>query len=665
MKKLQGNVILVLFLILLGVWAAGCRTEEATEQPTAGAPAPTTRPSATEQPTSESTVPAPTQQPTVAPAATSPPTPEAVETRSASEKAVAELEGLSLDEFFEESFNQLLLRNPQRLTEMQLSEAFGLRDDRLTDLSDAYIRETQQHETAILEILRLYDRDELNPEQQLSYDVYEYYLDMRVRGHEFMYHDYPLHHFIRSYHFELDQLFTEIHLLNDREDVEDYITRLSQVDEQVEQMLEGVALRQEIGVVPPKFIIELTRSDLMRYLQMRSPDPAGIKAETLPFYTTLSQGIEELELSEAEKQAFRDATLQEIQESVIPGYAKMLDYLDSLMTIATDDAGVWKLPDGDAYYAYMLQQETSTELTPAEIHEIGLAEVTRIQDELRQVFAEMGYSSEATLPELIDHAIDDAGYYNISTQSGKDEFIHAIETVIEKADQAVQDVFDLRPDGEVVVIGGRTGGYYVPGTVDGSRPGAYHVSLMGTWRPKYYIPTVTFHETIPGHHFQIALAQEMDLPTFRNELVFNAYAEGWALYAERLTWELGLYEDDPYGNFGRLMLELLRAARLVTDTGIHALGWTRGQAQQYMDESLGAPGQYTHEVDRYIVLPAQATGYKIGMIKLLELRQRAMDALGDRFDLKEFHNVVLSNGSMPLEILERVVDDYIEAKLKQ
>jgi uncharacterized protein (DUF885 family) len=175
--------------------------------------------------------------------------------------------------------------------------------------------------------------------------------------------------------------------------------------------------------------------------------------------------------------------------------------------------------------------------------------------------------------------------------------------------------------------------------------------------------TVAYHEAIPGHHFQIAIAQELDLPMFRKDMGFNGYVEGWALYAERLAWELGLYEDDPYGNLGRLQLELLRAVRLVTDTSIHAMHWTREEAKAYMDEALGArPGTYSHEVDRYIVLPGQATSYKVGMLKMLELRQGAMDELGDQFDLKEFHSVLLTNGSMPLDILEQAVQDYIDTK---
>ena len=339
--------------------------------------------------------------------------------------------------------------------------------------------------------------------------------------------------------------------------------------------------------------------------------------------------------------------------------------------MATNAAGTWTLPDGDAYYAHMLRQETSTDLTPEEIHELGLAEVDRIQAEMRQVFEELGYPQDEGLGELMGRAIEEGGFYDVRTEAATDKTIQAVEALLDEVDQRADEVFDLRPAAKVKVVadpafGG--GGYYVLPSRDGSRPGAYHSGVGGSWVPKFNLPTIAYHEAVPGHHFQIALAQEMDLPAFRGDLVLNGYAEGWALYAERLAWELGLYDDDvsggagPYGNIGRLQLELLRAVRLVADTGIHAKGWTREGAKIYLEEALGDPsGRWSHEIDRYIVLPAQATGYKVGMIKILELRQLAMDALGEQFDLKEFHNVVLGNGSVPLDILERLVQDYFDA----
>jgi uncharacterized protein (DUF885 family) len=579
---------------------------------------------------------------------------------------VANLKGLPIDVFFEESYKQLLLRDPEELTALGLAEEYRVGNDKLANISDTYIKETQQLEVAVLELLRLYDRFQLTPEQQISYDVYEWYLDDLVRGHEFMYYDYPLHHFLISYHDELIRLFTEYHPLANRRDAEDYISRLSHVDDQVEQLLEGLRIREELGVIPPKFIIEMTRTEMVRFLQSSSPDPLLINGKWIILYSYFEETVEEMNLSEEEKQNLCDAALKEVEESVIPAYVELFEYLEHLKSIATDDAGVWKFPRGDEYYQYMIRHETSTELTPEEVHQLGLAYVEHIQAELRRCFDELGYLENESFARLMARAITEGGLYDTRTQSGKDQVIVAYETLLDEVDQKLDGVFDTRPRAEVIVIGDTTfgggGGYYVSASLDGSRPGAFHTGVGGSYVYKYRMPTIAYHEAIPGHHFQISIAQEMDLPLFQNTIIFNGYAEGWALYAEQLAWELGLYEDNLYGNIGRLQMDLLRAVRLVADSGIHAKKWTREEATAYMRDVFGTD-MYASEVDRYIVLPAQATGYKIGMIKILELRQKAMDELGDKFDIKEFHQVILGGGGMPLTILEKVVQDYIDAKL--
>jgi uncharacterized protein (DUF885 family) len=442
-------------------------------------------------------------------------------------------------------------------------------------------------------------------------------------------------------------------------DVEDYITRLSGVDDQVAQVIEGLRLREEAGIVAPQFIIDMTLPSLR--------DLAGGPAHVSPFYTVFKEKLSSLEgITEAEEQAFLEAALREVEASVQPAFQNLVGQLEHLQTVANNDAGVWKLPDGDGYYAHMLRQETSTDLTPEEIHDLGLAEVARIRAEMRQVFDDLGYPEDEPLGSLIGRAIEEGGYYDVRTEEATEKTIQEVVALLDEVEQRTEQVFDLRPAAKVNVVpdpafGG--GGFYVLPSRDGSRPGAYHSGVGGSWVPKFNLPTTAYHEAVPGHHFQIALAQELGLPAFRGDLVLNGYAEGWALYAERLAWELGLYDDDPYGNIGRLQLELLRAVRLVADTGIHAKGWTREGARIYLEEALGDPsGRWSHEIDRYVVLPAQATGYKVGMLKILALRQRAMDALGDQFDIKEFHNVVLGSGSVPLEMLEQLVQDYIDAK---
>jgi uncharacterized protein (DUF885 family) len=581
------------------------------------------------------------------------------------DNVVADLKGLPIDEFFDESFKQLLLRYPEWVTALGISEELGLRDDTLNNLSDEYIRETQELESAILGLLREYDRSLLTRDQQISYDAYEWYLDDLVRGHEFMYYNYPMHQFLLSYHDELVRLFTEYHTLTDKEDCENYVARLSSVDTQVDQLLEGMKKREELGIVPPTFIVRMTREMLVGFLGSSSRDPSTINGKSILFYTHLADKVEEIDLSQEEKDVLLEEAQKAIEESVLPAYVDLLAYIEYLETVATSDAGVWKFPEGDEYYQYMLRHENSTELTPEEIHQMGLEEVDRIQQEMREVFDQLGYPQDVSITSLIQRAIREGGFINAYNQSGKDEVIETYEDLLDEVNQRLDEVFDVRPTAELIVVGetgyGGGGGYYVQASRDGSRPGAFHSGIGNSMVPKYRMPTIAYHEAIPGHYFQISIAQEMDLPLFRSEIINNGYAEGWAVYAERLAYELGLYEDNPYGNIGRLHLELLRAVRLVTDTGIHYKQWTREEAKTYMKNIMGDDGS-SEEVDRYVVLPAQATGYKVGMMKILELRQKAMDELGDKFDIKEFHHVILCNGGMPLTLLENVVQDYIDSK---
>jgi uncharacterized protein (DUF885 family) len=670
MRPRRPCLLLAALLALMAQWTVGCNADRRPippstlvvstrplEEPTGEAVAAVTATATATVPAEPTVEPSPTSSPTPAAVASPVPSPATTELLGAVEEAIASLQGLPIDTFFEESYRQLLLRSPEALTAMGMSAEFGLRDDQLDNLSDAYLRETQALESGILELLRGYDRAELTGEQRISYDVYEWYLDGQVRGHEFAYYNYPLTGFINSYEFDLDLLLTEYHPLETKENAEDYVARLWQVDDQVEQLFEGLRIREDMGIIPPSYIVSAARSNLVQTLGMRSPDPAAIKVESLRIYNHFAERIAAIDrLSTNDRDGLLDGARKAIESSLIPAYVSLIDYLDHLKTVATAEAGVWKLPDGERYYAYLLRRETSTDLSPAEIHQIGLEEVARIEQEILQELAALGYPPDRRIPELMAMVAEDAGYYDLSTRSGQDRYVADIESLIAGAEAAVEPVFDLRPQWGVIVIAGPTGGYYVAGAADGSRPGSYHVSLEGSARPRFQVPTTVYHETVPGHHYQIAVAQSLDLPLFRTDLVFNAYAEGWALYAERLAWELGLYEGDPYGNLGRLQYELLRAVRLVVDTGIHAMRWTREEGSAYMADHLMP---WMNEADRYIVMPAQATGYKIGMIELMRLRQDAMDRLGEQFDLKAFHNAILGHGSMPLPLLAGVVESEL------
>ncbi len=569
---------------------------------------------------------------------------------------MAGLDGLNIDAFFDRSFELILLRRPQWITELGLEEYFGMRNDRLDNLSDAYIQETYDLQEAILDRLQQYDQDSLTPEQQISYDIYDWWLELEVGGRDFMYHDYPVHHFINGYPDNLLLFFTDTHPLNNREDAEDYISRLSQVDEQIAQVIEGLEIRTKSGIIPPDFILRLTRERMIADLGQSSLDPDLLDPANVSLYTAFQAKLNDIEgLAETDKKTLRSAAANEIEQSFFPAYVELISYLDSLAGQATADAGVWRLPDGQAYYAYLLAESTSTDMTPAEIHELGLREVERIHAELNELFARLGYDTREDLKTLMYQAIDDGG-----TISGSSQVLESYNELIAGVEERLGDMFDISPKAELVVVGDRGGGggYYLPASMDGNRPGAFHAGVNGPI-PRYFMATVTYHEGVPGHHFQIGLAQEMEgLPLFRKVLQYNGYIEGWALYAERLAKEMGLYEDNPYGDVGRLELELLRAIRLVTDTGIHDLGWTRQEARDYMIEAMGGAG-WTHEVERYVVLPGQATGYMVGMLTILEQRQKAQEALGESFDIVDFHRVVLENGSLPLDILVEVVDRWI------
>jgi uncharacterized protein (DUF885 family) len=557
-----------------------------------------------------------------------------------------DLQGLDIDTFFEESYIRIGLRYPENITALGLSATFGIRDDRLNDMSDAFIRETQDLENAILALLETYDRDALTPEQQLSYDVYTWYLEDRVHGHEFMYYDYVILPGVIGYQDNLVQLFTDLQPVANKQNAEDYVTRLSQVETQMQQVVDGLKRREGIGVILPSGILQWVGSNLRNM--------AESDADETPFYTAFEEKLNALDnVSAADKETLLEDALSAIKKSVLPGFDALADLVEKQQRKATNDLGVSRFPNGEAYYAYLLHHYTTTDLTAEEIHELGEQDMARIHADMRILFDKLGYPEDESLPSLYNRVAKDSGYLEGAA------ILHEYESIIEAAKEGIVPVFDLQPKADVIVIGVPSGGYYVHPAMDGSRPGAFYASNAGS-EPRFGMPTLAYHESIPGHHQQIAIAQELPLPLFRRDMGFTGYTEGWALYAERLAWELGFYEDDPYGDLGRLQAEAYRAARLVVDTGIHVKGWTFDQAVDYVVQNTGLTRDFVEQqIWRYVTWPGQATAYKTGMIEILRQRQRAMDALGDEFDLKTFHNVVIGNGSVPLELLKGLVDNYI------
>lgn len=572
------------------------------------------------------------------------------------ETLAARLSGLEIDDFFELSWRALMLRNPEWVLSAGLAAEYGLEGAQLTDISPAYQEETLGMVQTVLDLLLAYDRENLSAEQQISYDVYAWYLEDRLRQGAFLLYDYPATYFpITAVHERVTQFFAELHPLNTPQEAADYVARLWLVQAKFEQLLEGLRLREEAGIIPPRFASQWALYGVR--------EMAESSAQRTPYYQALAEKLSGLEgLSEGEKAALLAEAEAAIEGSVRPAFEALAVYLDHLQGISGTDEGLWQFPGGEEYYAQLLRHYTTTDLSPEAIHDLGQEELARIHSEMRAIFDALGYPQEESLAQLFDRVERDGGMVTGS------QVLERYRTLIEAAEGRLDAAFDLRPRAALEVRGADYGGFYVSGSRDGSRPGVFYAGMSGP-EAAYAMPTLAYHEGVPGHHFQISLAQEAELPTFRSMITFLGFAEGWALYAERLAWELDWYEGDPYGDLGRLQAEAFRAARLVIDTGIHTRGWTAGQAAAFMTEQVGfGPGDSVDpdtEVARYIVWPGQATAYKVGMVQMTALRQRAEEQLGELFDLREYHRLVLSNGSMPLAVLERLVDGYITEKLAQ
>ena len=555
------------------------------------------------------------------------------------------IQGLEFDDFIETSYRQYLLRFPQVLTHYGFAQMLGVRDDRLDDYSETYLAETLAIESLILETLERYDRDALTPDQQITYDVCSWYWQDMVRGSEIADLDYLVtHYYITSRDWSLYDLMTVVHPLTSLRGAEDYVTRLTQVAQQFDQLIAQLDARAEQGIVAPRLILQQAVTNLYGL--------AHASVRSHPLYATLSDAVSTASWgTEAQRAALLEEAGEVMSDEVLPAYRRLYDTLVALREIAPSEIGYGAQPGGDEYYAYALQHQNQTTLSPTEIHEIGLTQVARLQGEIVNAALELGYPEGLSISTIYSRVVRDGG------QLYGNQIAATYESLLEEAKGNLSDVFEALPRGDVIVVADPIGGYYRAS--NGARPAEFAAAVTGT-QSYYSMPTLTYHETLPGHHLQIGLAAELDLPLIRRVEVYLGYTEGWALYAERLAWELGWYDDDPYGNMGRLSDEMMRAVRLVVDTGIHAMGWSYDQAVDYFAANTGRSAAFAqYQIERYIVWPGQSTSYMLGFLRMLDLRERVQDALGDAFDLTTFHSLVLANGSVPLDIFEDIVDAWI------
>jgi uncharacterized protein (DUF885 family) len=571
----------------------------------------------------------------------------------------------SLNLFYERIFIRFALEMPELLSSIGIAEKFGYRrhNAHLNDVSVAHVLREQARLRQTLADLRAYDFARQTPSQQLSTRILAWFLENLVAGQKFAFHDYPVNQFMGVQSGTPD-FMVNIHRIPDRRGADDYLARLGEWGRKFDQVADGLRYREARGVVPPRFVLQRVLTEMREFTAKPAKDNV--------LYVNFAKKVDALKsLTDADRAALKARCEAAVTATVYPAYQRLIACCTALEAKATTDDGVWKLPDGDAYYAHQLRSYTTTKLTPQQVHEIGLAEVARIESEMRAILDAQGHAG-GTPGEWLLRLSKEPRFLYPNTADGRTTALAEYNRILTECLERSKQFIGLVPKARMEVQripefkeATAPGAYYQRPAFDGSRPGVFYANLRDMAEaPKFGMKTLAYHEGIPGHHFQIAIAQELKrLPTFRSLLPFTAYTEGWALYAERLAVEMGLYEGDPYGSLGRLQDEILRAVRLVVDTGLHYKHWNREQAIRYMVDKTGmAEASVVSEVERYIVAPGQACSYKVGMIKILELRARAEKELGPKFSLKGFHDTLLRHGAVPLDILEELVGEWIAAR---
>jgi uncharacterized protein (DUF885 family) len=567
--------------------------------------------------------------------------------------------------FMDRTMLKQAFESPETLTSLGFLESVGITghnaelDDDRPEKTDALFAQMK----TIKQTLQSYNDSDLDESELLSKEIAMYLLDVVSASEPYRYHNYPVNQLFgiqNGYPSFMDAQ----HQVNSVEDAENYISRLHKVKVKFEQNLEGLKLREQKGIIPPRFVIDRVLEEMTEFVS--KPVEENILYSSLQKKLTDAEGI-----STDDQTRLLSLAKEEIISSVHPAYQLFINYFERVADKATNDDGIWKLPDGDIVYAQALKFFTTTDYSADYIHDIGLKEVDRIQLEIMAILQNENYDVSQGFTSAIESLAAEEKFYYPDTKEGRDQILIDYQTILDEINVGLDSAFRIRPKASMKVrripeFKEKTapGAYYQQPSIDGSRPGMFFANLYDIKAtPKYSMRTLAYHEGIPGHHFQIAIAMELEgMPLFRRMSPFTAYTEGWALYTERLAWDLG-FQDDPFDNIGRLQAELFRAVRLVVDTGIHHKRWTRQEAIDYMVANTGmAQSDVVSEIERYIVMPGQATSYKVGMMKILELRDKAKSSLGDKFDLRDFHDVILKNGAVPLDILTRLVDQYIADK---
>ncbi|MCC2615161.1 DUF885 domain-containing protein [Aestuariibacter halophilus] len=598
--------------------------------------------------------------------ACNPATPPASETSAADKPAAqtaaaTQTESERLATFFADSFEQDLKRSP--LSQSYLGYKWDY--DKWNDVSEARADEDRAIAEQRLETLNGFDTTQLSEQENLSLTIAKTALKRELANDEYRHHTYIMHQF-RAFHTLIPSFMINIHRVSDLSDAEAYVSRLEKVDALFAQVIDQLKIREELGVFPPRWsydqMIQASHNVIKGNPFEESPEDSTI-------WQDFNAKLDALEISNAEKQGLRSRAREALLSSVKPAYDAMIAALEHQRELTPEGDGVWRLPDGDKWYQNRLAWFTTTDLTADEVHQIGLDNVARIHEQMRAIMQQVNFDGD--LNAFFEFMRNDDQFYYPNTDEGREAYMRDAKALIDTMKEKIPEYFGLIPQADMIVkrvepFREKSAGkaFYQSPSKDGSRPGTYYANLYDMRdMPTYQMEALAYHEGIPGHHMQRAIAQELEgVPEFQKYVSFTAYTEGWGLYTEELAKDMGFYQD-PYSDFGRLAMELWRACRLVVDTGIHAKKWSREEAIQYLIDNTPNPhNDAVKAIERYIAMPGQATAYMIGKLKIMELRAWAKEQLGDRFDIRGFHDEVLKDGPVPLNILEQKIQRWVASQ---
>jgi uncharacterized protein (DUF885 family) len=601
--------------------------------------------------------------------------PSAPDASARATQASTEAAASALRNFIDRLTTAMLREDPEQATSLGVSEqvAGGKYSNRLRDDSP----EGMARRTAILrnarDDLAKINRAALSADDAITYDVIGTYIDYVTAGEKFGYGTYgfdaPTPYVVTQLtgaYVSVPDFLDSKHQVKTAQDAEDYIARVSAFAERMDQETAEVKAQADKDIVPPDFCIDGAVKQLREFAAKKPADTVLAQA--------LARKVAAANLDAQAQKDLLSRVERVVKDEVLPAYQRQIAQLREIRKHAKHDAGVWRLPDGAEYYLLGLKNYNTTDLTPEQIHEMGLRLIEQLHREMDATLKAHGLTT-GPVGERLEKLAKDPKQLYPNTDAGRKDLLHALNQQIADLQPLLPKYFGVLAKAKLdirrvppYIESGAPGGYYSAGALDGSRPGAYYINLRDTreW-PKFSLPTLTYHEGEPGHHWQGSIAQESQLPMLRGAMLgFSGYWEGWGLYAEQLADEMGVYQNDPFGRLGYLQSMAFRAARLVVDTGLHYKKWSREQAIDYMVAATGNPrGSVTTEVERYAVWPGQATAYMVGRETINRMRDDAKAQLGEKFDIRAFHDVVLTNGALPLSVLQTAVKSWAQKEKGQ